>query len=403
MITTFFKERKIMQWRIIFISILVFLYSHFSLAVTLHELAFSKSGFEKALEDMDKGQLTFLNSTRQNYAIRLDNKNRLLFNNELLKTDESPLNWIIDSDGKMYGCFKNYQYGLNQASLLGTNMPIAAGQLTTNENGYLAYINNESSVFVAKDFNITNLLNDNNSILYKMKKGNPLAYYEPNVSLMDKIPLENIDAAKFKEMMTSKYVVHPQLEKTILPTEDDFLEDLPQLRPSARVLRQQRRTILSGNYESEYSNIKNNLLSTNEQGMLVNTKYNDLIQTQGNFKWIMQKDGQVYISKATNGLLNEEHLRLTSQEWPICAGELTIKKGSITTINNTSDFFKPSENSFKQALRSLRRRGFSMDPKNTESITYRKEPRLPESLNVSQYRENIQKDALTSKVKSCND
>lgn len=98
--------------------------------------------------------------------------------------------------------------------------------------------------------------------------------------------------------------------------------------------------------------------------MLVNTKYNDLIRTQGDFKWVMQKNGQVYISEKANNLLNEEHLRLTSQEWPICAGELTIKKGSITIINNASDFFKPSEHSFKQALRSLRRQGFSMDPNN---------------------------------------
>ena len=395
-----------MQRHIKLLSLLIIFYSHLSFAITLHELTFSQSGFKQALDKMDKGQLSLLNSTRQNYEITLDNKKRLIFNDKLLKTDESPLHWIIDNDGKMYGCFENYQKGLSQASLLGKNMPIAAGQLTTDENGYLAYLNNESSSFIEKNFNIQRLLKDQSSILYKMKQGNTFAHYEPSASMMDELPLENVSASTFKEMMTSKYVVHPQLEKTILPTEDIFLENIPKLTPSARALRQQRRALLSGNNNPEYTNLESHLLKPDAQGMLKNTKYDELIQTQGNFKWIMHGDGRIYISEKTANVLNEDHLRLTAQEWPVCAGELTIKNGSIASISNTSDFFKPSEQSFKQALLSLRRQGFSMDPNQIETIPYRKEPRLPDSLDVSNYRENIQEGeyfSLTSNIKSCND
>ncbi len=85
------------------------------------------------------------------------------------------------------------------------------------------------------------------------------------------------------------------------------------------------------------------LVRTNN-GILVNNKTNQVIHSDNNLLYVIDKKGKIYTSNSMSGVHHSYFLKKDGFGKPIaCAGWMSVQNGKITSLNNCSGHYKPNK------------------------------------------------------------
>jgi hypothetical protein len=389
-----------------------------------------KVAFDEAL--IRQGTLNFLGSSRTKYELTVDAKGTFLFKGKPLITNDNEFIWLMDKDKKFYGLFTHRAYpsyyndselGLFHSSLLGDEWPIAAGTLTTDTTGYLTMLSNDSGHFAPPTENLEYAIDAFKSSGVMPSTFNSLhTSPPPDVNIMDLSTHSSItppivinnDADSQISSSDSEPSLLPMEEDVQLPTrirsfsddipradltvsqykqlllarENEFnpLDDLSAMIPTKRGTSNAAQEYLMGDFHHGVITPNKYKVGFSEEGQL----QNDLLLTSNSAEkkllWTLEKDGEMYIIPASKDL---SHYNLLHGNWPVAAGEMSVKDGHILSINNNSELLQPSEESLTKTLAYLRQRAVPIDPNEIDFITYGSSERLESSLDIQQYRQNF--------------
>lgn len=365
------------------------------------------------------GDINFLGSARSNYEVTINFSGQMIFQNKALDTGDNEFIWIMDQNKKMYGLFidPEQELGMFHSSLLGDDWPIAAGTLETDFAGNLVSISNNSGHFIPPIDNLeyaVNIIKEKGievspSIVSKVNtpsqslpsniiindQPNPQELTELNLALpttiksyvQEKHPRANLTVSEYKEMLLAR------------DNEFDPLDSLPKLQPTLNGVLNENRRYLRGDLNNSIVPSEKSRVSFTEEGLLKNSYFMPSQNTKYTVNWVLNSDGKMYIIPTHNTLIST-HSNFVYDDWPISSGEMTIKSGTILSINNKSIFFKPTQKSFEQALVYLRQRIVPIDHEGVELISYNNVSRLPK-LTIQEYRANLRSGKYFKRTYSC--
>lgn len=328
-------------------------------------------------------------TARSEFEITISDSGQLIFQNKPLSTGLQEFDWIMDKDKRMYGFFKQSGNffgegaGSYHSSLLGDEWPICAGAIKTDSNGKIISISNKSGHFAPEADNLKyafNILMEKKadiSPLVNLEKQSVLKVHESNsLNILDRVPYSVAEYKKLLAQSTDETVrLKPLTQLTPLsPTQDGVLHEA--------------QAQLDATFYQEPQNLNEQKLQADYLGNLVHSSFTES-DSEYTLAWVAKSNSDFFAVPMENRTTNY-HASLLNDEWPVAAGTMKVKNGTIMQITNQSEFFKPSKESLEKVVWFLKQRFVPMHPDAEQAIRYAPVTRLNSDISVDMYRENLE-------------
>ena len=327
-------------------------------------------------------------AARNSFEVTVSDSGQLLFQNKPLSTGLQEFDWIMDADKRMYGFFKQSGNffgegaGSYHSSLLGDEWPVCAGTIKTDINGKIISISNKSGHFAPEADNLkyaVNILTEKKaeiSPLVNLEKQSVIKVHSSDsLNILDRVPYSVAEYKKLLAKASDDTVrLKPLTQLTPLsPTQDSALNEA--------------QAQLDGTFYKGFQNLNEQALRADRWGNLVHSSFAES-DSEYTLAWTAKSNGDFFAVPIENSAINY-HASLLNDEWPVAAGTMKVKNGTIMEITNQSEFFKPSKESLEKVVWFLKQRFVPMHPDAEQAIRYAPATRLNSDISVDTYRENL--------------